>query len=62
MGLTQRLEQEARRMSPAKTVATIAVSPFYGIGWVVAFLLRVLWNIFSWLYSAIRLGISDGWK
>lgn len=62
MNLTERLQQEVRRMSPAKTVATIAVSPFYGVGWFLAFLARVLWTVFSWLYSAIRLGIVDGWK
>jgi len=62
MSLNRRIGQEARRLDPVKTLATVAVSPFYVIGWVAGFLARLLWIAFSWLCSAIKIGIMDGLK
>jgi len=62
MSLNRRIGQEARRLDPVRTLATVAVSPFYGFGWIVGFLARLLWIIVSWLCSAIKIGIMDGLK
>lgn len=56
----ERIEIHAATLEPRRAIGWVATLPFYVVGWVVGLILRGLWWLTSWAWSALVIGFREG--
>lgn len=54
-----RITAEAREIHPGRALLTVIAAVLYGIGWVAAKTVAVVWLAVAWSYAAVKVGWSD---
>lgn len=54
-----RIGAEARDIHPGRTLLTIIAGVLYGLGWLAAKTLAVLWLAAAWSLAAVKVGWAD---
>lgn len=52
------IREQARTLTPLRTLLTLLASVLYGIGWLAAKTLGTVWTGLTWSYAAVVVG----WK
>jgi len=55
----ERITSEARKVEFVKTVLTMVAAVLYGLGWVVAKVVTVVWFALAWAGTAVKVGWVD---
>ena len=54
-----RITAEARAIAPGRALLTLLAGLLYGIGWVAAKTLAVVWLATAWSFAAVKVGWID---
>lgn len=54
-----RITAEAREIHPARTALTLVAAVLYGLGWLAAKTVAVVWLVVAWSFAAVKVGWSD---
>lgn len=54
-----RITAEARAAHPGRTLLTIVAAVLYGVGWVAAKTVAVVWLGLAWSFAAVKVGWQD---
>jgi hypothetical protein len=54
------IRAEARELHPLRTLLLILAGLLFGLGWVAAKVLRVLWAAVAWSAAAVKVGWRAG--
>ena len=57
-----RVREQARSLSPTRTVGSLTLAPFWLIGIIVGSLLTVTWTAISWAWASIVVGLKQATK
>jgi hypothetical protein len=60
--LADRLETEASKLRFARVLLVVISAPFYAIAWVVSTVVKVIWSVFAWVVTAVKVGWQDAWR
>lgn len=58
--LLDRIEDRARSLKPARAVLGIVALPLYALGWLVGIIVRAVWWVLAWAWSAAVVGWREG--
>jgi hypothetical protein len=61
MRLYYRVQSAASGVSFRVVAGTIAIAPLYALGWLAGRIARTVWRSLVWLWTALRIGATDGW-
>lgn len=50
------IDTEARSLDPRRVLLTVLAAPLFAVGWVVGQVFRVVWLVFTWLWTALVVG------
>lgn len=56
------IREQARTLTPLRTLLTLIASVLYGIGWAAARTLGVIWTGLTWAAASAKVGWGDGRK
>jgi len=54
-----RITAEAREARPGRALLTLIAGALYGLGWLAAKTVAVVWLALAWSYAAVTVGWSD---
>ena len=57
-----RVREQARSLSPTRTVGSLTLAPFWLAGIIVGSLLTVTWTAVSWAWASIVVGLKQATK
>ena len=52
----ERVEQEARTLTPLRVLLTLIAAPLFVLGWIVAWICKLVWLVFAWALTAVQVG------
>lgn len=56
------INARAREIRLGRTLLTMLAAVLYGLGWVTAKTVRVIWMAIAWSAVAVKVGWREGWK
>lgn len=60
MKLFDRIEERARTLKPSRAVLGIVALPLYAVGWFVGIVVRAVWFVLAWAWTATVVGFRTG--
>lgn len=54
-----RITAEARKVNLARAVLAIVGAALYGVGWVAAKSVALVWFTLTWIFAAVKVGWAD---
>jgi hypothetical protein len=55
----ERVETQARTLTPQRVLLTLIAAPLFLLGFVVAWICALVWLVFAWALTAVQLGWRD---
>lgn len=56
------INARAREVHLGRTLLTVLAAVLFGLGWIVAKTVRVIWLAIAWSAVAVKVGWREGWK
>jgi hypothetical protein len=55
----ERVESQARTLTPQRVLLTLVAAPLFLLGWLAARVCALVWLVFAWSLTAVQLGWHD---
>jgi hypothetical protein len=59
MKFVERVELEARKITPGRTILTLIAAVLYAVGWIIGLAVRFVWSCISWGVAAAKVGFQE---
>lgn len=55
----ERVETQARELTPQRVLLTLIAAPLFLLGWLTARICALIWLVFAWALTAVQVGWRD---